>query len=57
MLNSSEKMSRLLASLTALLALFAVAQGSRWEPAEEWEDADLAVFFTGELRGYVEPCG
>jgi hypothetical protein len=50
-------MSKFLLSLAALLAVFSAPQGSRWERAEEWEDPDLAIFFTGELRGYVEPCG
>jgi hypothetical protein len=51
-------MHRFLLSFAALLAVLSVARGSdRWQEADEWEDADLAVFFTGELRGYVEPCG
>ena len=57
MLNFSKNMSKFLLSLAALLAVFSAPQGSRWERAEEWEDPDLAIFFTGELRGYVEPCG
>ena len=57
MLNFSKNMSKFLLSLAVLLAVFSVPQSSRWELAEEWEDPDLAVFVTGELRGYVEPCG
>jgi hypothetical protein len=51
-------MSRLFLSFAAFLLLLSVARGSdRWVEADELEDADIAVFFTGELRGYVEPCG
>ncbi len=58
MLEFSEKMSRLFLSLAAFLVLLSVARGSdRWVEADELENDDLAVFFTGELRGYVEPCG
>jgi len=39
------------------LASSTTPQSARWAPAEEWEDPDLVIFFTGELRGYVEPCG
>lgn len=54
-----EIMPRLFLSLAAVLLLVSTARGSddRWVEADELEDADLAVFFTGELRGYVEPCG
>lgn len=50
-------MQKLLLSLALLVVATVTPQDSRWERAEEWEDPDLAVFFTGELRGYVEPCG
>jgi hypothetical protein len=58
MLEFPEKMSRPFLSLAVFLVLLSVARGSdRWVEADELEDADLVVFFTGELRGYVEPCG
>jgi hypothetical protein len=54
-------MVRVPALSAALVSCFLFAQelasAERWSTAEEWEDADLALFFTGELRGYVEPCG
>ena len=56
-LHFSENMPKLLLPLAVLLAFSSAPQGSRWTPAEEWEDPDLVIFFTGELRGYVEPCG
>jgi hypothetical protein len=57
-LHFSKTMSRLATCLAAGLVFLSAARGAdRWAQAEEWEDADLAIFFTGELRGYVEPCG
>ncbi len=46
-------------ALAAMVFLFAPLSGAAecWSTAEEWEDGDFALFFTGELRGYVEPCG
>ncbi|MGH9462936.1 MAG: hypothetical protein ACRD1X_17120 [Vicinamibacteria bacterium] len=57
MLHFSGNMPKLLLPLAVLLAFSSAPQSSRLTPAEEWEDPDLVIFFTGELRGYVEPCG
>lgn len=50
-------LSAALALVSCFLFAQELASAERWSTAEEWEDADLALFFTGELRGYVEPCG